>query len=100
MEEIVSKPFPNEHAARQTEPSQYDSFRRFRPKGFPKGVDVIIGLKKINGKTVSEIQTIRFKSNKWTPEEAKRWLKEHGFKTNLEVASKREIKKSFWYGVI
>jgi len=107
--EEVSKPFPNEHAARQTEPSQYDSFRRNHPKGFPAGIDVIFGLKTVNGKTVSEIQTIRFKSDKWTPEKAKEWLKDHNFKTNLEVASKPvkkhigywiETDKSFWNGVI
>ncbi|PNX51458.1 MAG: hypothetical protein BV456_03080 [Thermoplasmata archaeon M8B2D] len=107
--EEVSKPFPNEHAARQTEPGQYDSFRRNHPKGFPVGIDVIFGLKTVNGKTISEIQTIRFKSDKWTPEKAKEWLKDHNFKTNLEVASKPvkkhigywiETDKSFWNGVI
>ena len=30
-------PFPNEHAARQTEPEQYDEFRRYTPKGAPAG---------------------------------------------------------------
>ncbi len=83
-------PFPNEHAARQTDPKQYNSFRRGQPKGFPSGVFVVYGIK--NG--VSEIQTIRFKSNKWTAEEAKKWLKKNKFKTAVEPASKQKgVKK-------
>ncbi len=81
-------PFPNEHAARQTDPKQYSSFRRGQPKGFPSGVFVVYGIK--NG--VSEIQTIRFKSNKWTAEEAKKWLKKNKFKTAVEPASKGKKK--------
>lgn len=77
-------PFPNEHAARQTDPKQYTSFRRGQPKGFPSGVFVVYGIK--NG--VSEIQTIRFKSNKWTVTQAKAWLKKNKFKTAVEPASK------------
>ena len=38
-------PFPNEHAARQTDPAMYDDFRRFTPKGAPEGLSMILGLK-------------------------------------------------------
>lgn len=89
-------PFPNEHASRQTDPKQYDDFRRVRPKGFPFGIDVIFGIKTIQGQRKSEIQSLRFDSSKWTPEKAKMWLKDHGFKTTLEEA----IKKDFWHGVV
>lgn len=78
-------PFPNEHAARQTDPKKYTSFRRGSPKGFPSGVDVIYGIK--DGK--SEIQTVRFKSSKWTVNKAKVWLKKNKFKTAIEPASKK-----------
>lgn len=88
-------PFPNEHAARQTDPKKYDSFRRQHPKGFPKGVDVIFGIK--DGK--SEVQTLRFARSMWSVSDAKKWLKEHGFKTTIEEAAK-PTKKSLWNGVI
>lgn len=90
-------PFPNEHAARQTSPSKYDSFRRAHPSGFPRGVDVIYGIK--DGK--SEIQTVRFKAGLWTVSDAKKWLKDHGFKMSVEPASKpKPVKKSLWEGLI
>lgn len=69
-------PYPNEHAARQTEPGGYRSFRRGRPEGFPDGVDAIWGIKP-DGTT--EIQSIRFDRSKWTPAKAKAWLKDHDF---------------------
>ena len=80
-------PFPNEHAARQTNPSKYDTFRRAHPKGFPAGVDVIYGIWTVGGKRKSEIQTIRFRVSNWTVEKAREWLKKHGFKTAIERAT-------------
>ena len=38
----------------------------------------------------SEIQSIRFKSSKWTVKRAKKWLKKHKFKTSIEAAEKKE----------
>lgn len=111
--EEVSKPYPNEHASRQTDPKQYKEFTRGSPPGFPAGVDAIYGIKTVGGKRKSEIQSIRFKASMWTPERAIAWLKRNKFKTNLERATgskkdvKKEIgfndiwttKKSFWEGV-
>lgn len=74
-------PLPNEHAARQTDPGQYDTFRRYTPPGFPKGVSVILGIKGTGKNKKSEIQSIRFDKKLWTIEAAKKWLKDHGFKT-------------------
>lgn len=110
--EEVSKPYPNEHASRQ-KPPNYKEYARIHPKGFPAGVDAILGIKIVGGKRKSEIQSIRFKASMWTPEKARKWLKDHNFKTNLEVSSKpkkdvkKEIefddiwtaKKSFWEGI-
>ena len=74
-EEIVDgRPYPNEHAARLTDPDQYDSIRRVNDEGGP-GVDFIYGIK--DGK--SEIQAIRFDKNRFTPAEAKQWLADHDF---------------------
>lgn len=81
-------PFPNEHAARQADPGQFDKFRRGKPKGFPKGVSAIFGIK--GGK--SQIQSIRFASSSWTPKRAKEWLKGNGFKAGkFEEAAKKRV---------
>jgi hypothetical protein len=97
-------PFPNEHAARQTDPGQYKEFRRGSPKGFPAGIDAIFGIKGEGQNRVSEIQSLRFDKTKWTPEAAKKWLKDHDFKTTLEAAAepkkKTEVEKDFWHGII
>ncbi len=65
-------PYPNEHAARLNEPSQYDSIRRENDK-FGPGIHAIWGVK--DGK--AELQAIRFDKAKFTPAEAEKWLKEH-----------------------
>jgi hypothetical protein len=95
-------PFRTEHAARQTDPGKYTGFARGKPKGFPAGVSVVYGLRTIGGKTKSEIQTIRFKASQWTPKQARKWLKDHGFKSTLEVAKpiKKAIGDEFWEGAI
>lgn len=86
-------PFRNEHASRQTEPGKYDTFRR----GILKpGVSAIYGIK--DGK--SEIQSIRFNSNKFTPEQAKAWLKRNNFRSDKFETATKKVEKSFWYGVL
>jgi len=78
-------PFPNFHAARQTDPDQYDKFAHSKNK-LGNGIDAIFGIK--NGK--SEIQSIRFNKTKFTVAQAKKWLKDHDFKTTVEPASEAE----------
>ena len=68
-------PYKNEHAARQSDPSQYDEFRRFRPKGVPEGLTMILGIK--DG--VSEIQSIRASAEHFSADELRDWLKDHDF---------------------
>ena len=76
-------PFKNEHASRQTDPQQYKEFRRYQPKGFPKGVSVILG---IDDKGKTEIQSIRANEDDLSPSEFKQWLKDHDFKDEVEEA--------------
>ena len=68
------RPYPNEHAARLTDPEQYDSLRRENDAG-GSGIDFIYGIKE----GTSEIQAIRFRSSQFTPAEARAWLAEHDF---------------------
>jgi HK97 family phage major capsid protein len=75
MEPIVDgRPYPNEHAARLTDPDQYDSIRRVNDD-FGAGIDAIYGIK--DG--TSELQAIRFDAERFTPAEAREWLSDHDF---------------------
>ena len=80
-------PYPNEHAARQLNPDQFKSFSRIS-ENFPKGISAIIGVLP-NGK--KKIQSFRFNRRYWTVEQAKRWLKKHDYKTNIEAATGKNI---------
>lgn len=80
-----ARPYPNEHAARLTDPGQYDSIRRENDAGGP-GIDFIYGIK--DGK--SELQAIRFDKTRFTPAEARKWLQDHDFSPiEFEEASER-----------
>ncbi len=68
------RPYPNEHAARLTDPDQYDSIRRVNDE-FGAGIDAIYGIK--DG--TSELQAIRFDADRFTPAEAREWLSDHDF---------------------
>jgi len=85
-------PYPNEHAARITDPGQYEKFAR---KNIAPGIDIILGIS--GGK--SETQAYRFDKNKFAPEEAKQWLKDHNEKyISFEPASEKaslEDKQTF-----
>jgi HK97 family phage major capsid protein/HK97 family phage prohead protease len=70
----MERPYPNEHAARLTDPDQYDSLRRENGAGGP-GIDFIYGIKEGE----SEIQAIRFSSAQYSPAEARDWMAEHDF---------------------
>lgn len=71
-------PYPNEHAARINSPDKYTKLRRNNDE-FGKGIDVIYGVTK-DGK--AEVQAIRFDKEKFTPEAAKKWLKDHDYSSS------------------
>ena len=68
------RPYPNEHAARLTDPDQYDSIRRVNDE-FGAGIDAIYGLME---ETV-ELQAIRFDAELFTADEAREWLDQHDY---------------------
>ena len=71
MEE-EARPYPNEHAARISDPAQYDEFSREADAG-GSGVDFIYGIKEGE----SELQAIRFDADVFSEGEAREWLEEH-----------------------
>jgi len=69
-----ARPYVAEHAARITDPAQYDGFRRMQNE-LGDGIHIIIGLK--DG--TSELQSIRFDKEKWSADDARAWLSDNGF---------------------
>ncbi len=67
-------PFPTEHSARLANPEKYKRFRRENNK-FGAGIHAIWGVRKDNSKV--EVQAIRLDKTKFTPAQARAWLKEH-----------------------
>jgi len=79
-------PYPSEHSARIKDPGDFiaDSFRS---KSVATGIRIIIGKLK-NGDGSMVTQAYRFKSDQFTVEEAKKWLKDHDVKyISFEPAS-------------
>lgn len=88
MKEFVGKvglkPLPNEHVLRLLNPASFSDFRR-QNDAFGEGIDVIWGIKE-DGKTVA--QSLHFKADKWTLNEALEWAEEHNYKPiSVEPAS-------------
>jgi HK97 family phage major capsid protein len=74
LQSYEERPYPNEHAARLKDPSQYDQFRR-ENDAFGSGIDAIYGIKDQK----SELQAIRFDAKLFSPSEAKAWLDDHEY---------------------
>ena len=80
-------PYPNFHAARVHDPSEFrkDTFRNVELQN-SKGIETIMGKLKSNKgkvKDIMVIQTYHFPKKEYTPQKAKKWLKDH----NIEYIS-------------
>lgn len=69
------RPYPNEHAARINDPDKYMDFRREADAG-GEGIDFIYGIYIEELERVSEIQSVRFDSSRYTVQQAQDWLAE------------------------
>jgi len=70
-------PYPNEHAARVIDPGEFipDSFRS---KELKNGIRIIVA--KLKGGTAMVLQAYRFSVDKFTVEQAKKWLEDNKVK--------------------
>ena len=50
------------------------------PSEASKGIKFVLGILKRGGKRVSEVQSVLFEKAQWTVADAKKWLKDQGFK--------------------
>ena len=83
-------PYPNEHAARVTNPDSFDP-KSMRSKDISDGIRIVIGKKP--GSETTETQAYRFDKTKFTPAQARAWLKDHDIEfISFEPAS--ETKES------
>jgi uncharacterized protein len=73
-----TRPYEGEHAARIRDPEGFDSFRRVNNEG-GQGVDFVYGI--LDGE--AQVQSIRFKTDFFTVEQAQEWLAENNFEPLL-----------------
>ena len=83
------KPFANEHSARIIAPSRFqsDSFRR---SNITKGIDIIVA--RLKGETSLTTQAYRFKKDRFTVDQAKKWLRDRDIKWILFEPAVSKIK--------
>ncbi len=89
-------PFPNQHAARMKDPSYFEP-DSMRTKKIAPGISMIMGKKKGGGdKAPMETQSYRFDKDKFTPAQAKAWLKDHDVSClSFEPASEKAKEETF-----
>ena len=81
-------PYKQEHTARQIDPSEFEEFRRYVPKGAPAGLTMILGIKEGE----SEVQSIRADADQLTPTQFRDWLERHKFSSDqLEEATRKSF---------
>lgn len=70
-------PLPTEHSARMMNPDRFvaSSFRR---KNIAPGIDAIMG--KMMGSSSMSIQSYRFDKTKYSPAQARQWMRDHMLK--------------------
>src|SRR5262245_2350167 len=83
-------PMPSTHSARQQDPALFSTCRM---KELTSGVAAVVCRRKDNDKW--EVQSIRLDADKFSPEEARKWLKDHDFSTTqFEEATGTEAAKA------
>lgn len=80
-------PFPNEHAARQLDPADFDKFRRGKMEGAPAAISAIFGIKPDGS---SALQSVRAAADKMSVGAFREWLKSHDLKDAIEEATGAE----------
>jgi len=73
-----TRPYEGEHAARIRDPEGFDSFRRVNGEG-GQGVDFVYGI--TDGE--AQVQSIRFKIDFFTEDQAREWLESNDFEPLL-----------------
>lgn len=89
---VISKPYPNFHAARIKSPGLFLRVRVFQTT--KEGIMIYGGPLKSKPRGATEVQSIRFPKDKFSVKEAKAWLKDHKKKYILFEPAKEAKKKA------
>jgi HK97 family phage prohead protease len=81
LEDMVTRPFPSEHACRLRDPGEFVRFRRDNSKD----PNLIIGFRKDGS---SDLQSMRYPTSRWSAEKARAHCREHD--GSFEAASKEK----------
>ena len=88
----ILKPYPNEHACRIRDPGGFDSFaRKSRTSTEGKKYAVIYGIRREDGKRITEEQAYRYPISDWPESEARKHCSSHDGKTFEAAVSKTEF---------
>lgn len=87
-DDVIGKPYPNEHACRLRNPDDFekDSFKRTKRDHEGKEYSIIMG--KLKGETTMTEQAYRYDKTVWTPTEAKSHCSSHD--GSFEAASESD----------
>lgn len=86
-------PFPNEHAARVANPDNF--VRIVQLQELPNGIRILGGPLKSDPEGSGKPQSYRFPRTKFTPSEARTWLKDHDIKAILFEEATGKIKDMY-----
>lgn len=93
----AANPYPGFHAARMVEPGKFDE-ESFRTKILDKTTGLAAIMGKLKGESSMTIQAYRFPKDKYTAEEARKWLKDHDLKpVSFEKAKEENASENFDY---
>lgn len=82
-------PRPNFHSARVKHPRMFSRITTL--KTLPNGIHIVGGVLKSDPGGGSKPQTYLFPKKRFTPEKAKKWLREHNIKyTTFELAKEKK----------
>lgn len=86
---MIIIPFKGFHAARVSDPANY---KKIVTKDLGDGIQLLLGINDESDESKTEAQSYHFDSDKWTPKEVRKWLKEHDIKPiELTMAKKTPV---------
>lgn len=93
---VIIIPFTDFHAGRVEDPGKY---KKIVTKDLGDGIQLLLGVLNEDDESKTETQSYHFDKDKWTPEEAKKWLKDHDVKTTefAAAAEKSDVKENETY---
>jgi len=91
----IQKPYPNFHSARVKSPGLFVRVRVLQTT--KQGIMIYGGPLKTDRGGSAAVQSIRFPKDKFTPKQAKKWLKDHKLPASAYTFEPaKQVKKRLW----